>query len=246
MLIHLRIYGRLNDFIPKKHRYQPFHREIPETTSVKDLIEGCGIPHTEIDLILLNSDPVGFDTRVEDGDQVSVYPVFMEIDIPADKRLQRSQLKDPKFLVDVNLGRLARYLRLAGFNTAYRNDASDPELIEQLLKEDRVLLTRDLRLLMHNAVQTGYLVRSDQPQIQLQEVFDRFNLYSQRAPFTRCSHCNHHLSKVDKTEVEERLLPKTKKYVDDFAQCSRCGKVYWSGSHLQRLEPAIQKLLLDD
>lgn len=246
MQIHIRIYGRLNDFISKENRQRSFIREIPETTTVKDLIEGCGVPHTEMDVILINGEPVHFNRQVADNDRVSVYPVFMKVDVPVELRLQKRSLHNPRFLADVNLGRLARYLRLAGFDTAYRNDAKDPELVEQMKREDRVLLTRDRRLLMNGAVEAGYFVRSDIPVRQLEEVFYRFDLYRQRDPFSRCSNCNHRLSKVEKEAVKERLLPKTKRYVDDFSQCPECRKVYWSGSHLDRLEPELQKLLFSD
>jgi len=241
--VRLRFYEELNDFLPAARRKRDFERILPETTTVKDLIEGCGVPHTEVDLILVNGEPADFDRRVTDGDRVSVYPVFESLDISGATRLQERPLRNPRFLVDVNLGKLAGLMRLAGFDTAYRNDADDDELIEQMLDEDRALLTRDRRLLMRRAVQKGYLVRSDHPPDQLEEVITRFDLSGLVHPFTRCMHCNGLLHPVEKEAVMHRLRPLTKKYYNTFSQCDGCRRVYWRGSHYERLDPKVRALL---
>ncbi|TVQ67032.1 MAG: twitching motility protein PilT [Balneolaceae bacterium] len=241
--VRLRFYEELNDFLSPDRRKKEFERILPETTTVKDLIEGCGVPHTEVDLILLNGEPADFDRHVADGDRVSVYPVFESLDISDVTRLQERPLRAPRFLVDVNLGKLAGLMRMAGFDTAYRNDADDDELVEQMLEEDRALLTRDRRLLMRRAVHKGCLVRSDHPPEQLDEVIRRFDLAGLVRPFTRCMHCNGLLHPVDKEEVMHRLRPLTKKYYDTFSQCGGCRRVYWRGSHYERLDPKVRSLL---
>jgi len=243
LLVHLRFYEELNDFLSPDRHKKEFGRILPETTSVKDLIEGCGVPHTEVDLILVNGEPSDFDRQIVDGDRVSVYPIFESLDISDVTRLQERPLRNPRFLVDVNLGKLAGLMRMAGFDTAYRNDAGDDELVEQMLEEDRALLTRDRRLLMRRAVQKGYLVRSDHPPDQLGEVIRRFDLAGMVRPFTRCMHCNGLLHRVDKEEVMHRLRPLTKKYYDTFSQCSGCRRIYWRGSHYERLHPKVRSLL---
>ena len=239
----MRFYEELNDFLPSHRRKREFVRSIPEPTSVKDLIEGCRVPHTEVDLILVNGESTGFERLVKDGDRVSVYPVFESLDISPATRLQERPLRNPRFLADVNLGKLARFLRMAGFDTAYSNDASDDELVEQMHLEDRALLTRDRRLLMRRVVLKGYLVRSDQAADQLEEVLRRFDLESAIQPFTRCMHCNATLEKVDKSEIADRLKPLTKRYYQDFSRCTGCGRIYWRGSHRDRLDPKIRKIL---
>ncbi len=243
MKVTLRFYEELNDFLPPERRKKEFVRILPETTSVKDLIEGCRVPHTEVDLILINGDPVDFDRLVHDGDRVSVYPVFESFDISGATRLQERPLRQPRFLVDVNLGKLARLLRMAGFDTAWRNDAEDDELIEQMLREDRALLTRDRRLLMRRTVKKGYLVRSDRSADQLEEIIRRFDLADAVRPFTRCMHCNGRLQHVSKQSVMHRLRPLTKRYYNIFSQCSDCNRVYWRGSHRERLDPKIRNIL---
>ncbi len=241
--IRLRFYEELNNFLPPHQRKMEFVRTLPEPTTTKDLIEGCRVPHTEVDLILVNGESVTFDWMVADGDRVSVYPVFESLDISPATRLQERPLRNPRFLADVNLGKLARFLRMAGFDTAYRNDAHDDELIEQMLREDRALLTRDRRLLMRRVVQKGYLVRADRAADQLDEVLRRFDLKSIVRPFTRCMHCNARLEQVDKAKIENRLKPLTKRYYQDFSKCTGCGRIYWKGSHRERLDPKISEIL---
>src|SRR5699024_11823774 len=141
--VSLRFYGDLNQLIYARHNGQGFERCLPGPTSVKDLIEGCGVPHTEVDLILAKGEPVDFSYLVKEGDHLSIYPVFTSLNIPRGHRLQVLPLSDPRFLVDVNQGKLARYLRIAGFDTAYQNDAEGDELIARMQAEQRILLTRD-------------------------------------------------------------------------------------------------------
>lgn len=241
--VWLRFYGELNDLLSAGRRQTAFSRILPEPTSVKDLIEGCGVPHTEVDLILVNGRLVDFSWPVEGGERVSVYPLFRSIEISGAAPLQARTLREPRFLVDVNLGKLARFLRMAGFDTAYRNDAKDRELIGQMLEEDRVLLTRDRKLLMHKVVQYGCLVRSTRAADQLEEVLRRYDLFGEVNPYSRCIHCNGLLKSVPKEEVLDQLEPLTKRYYNRFSQCTGCGQVYWAGTHRDRLDPKVQKIL---
>lgn len=240
--VTLRFYGDLNELLSHRREGPAFRRRLPGPTSVKDLIEGCGVPHTEVDLILIDGEPAAFDRLIEGGEYVSIYPFFDSLAMPEADRLQRA-LSHPRFLADVNLGKLSRYLRMAGFDTAYRNDAGDADLIEQMQEEHRVLLTRDRKLLMHKVVDHGYLPRSDDPAEQLLEVLRRFDLFEKVHPFSRCPHCNGVLQEVPKEEVIDRLEPLTKRHFDRFSQCPGCGQVYWAGSHRRRLDPRVRKIL---
>lgn len=240
--VKLRFYGDLNDLISGNDKLI-VERALPEPASVKDLIEGCGVPHTEVDLILIDGRSAGFSHRIEGDENVSVYPFFSSIDLPETDRLQKRSLKTPRFIVDVNLGKLSRYLRLAGFDAAYRNDAKDDELIEQMLVEDRALLTRDRKLLMRKVVKIGYLPRSTYSADQLEEVLERFDLFDDVDPYSRCITCNGILERVEKDKVIDQLEPLTKKHYERFSQCVDCGQVYWAGSHRNRLEPKMQRML---
>lgn len=244
--VTLRFYGDLGDLISPNKSQRTVTRRLPGPTSVKDLIEGCGVPHTEVDLILIDGESVNFSELIQDGEHISVYPFFSSIELPDAERLQKPKLPNTRFLADVNLGKLARYLRMAGFDTAYRNDAEDEELIEQMLEENRALLTRDRDLLMYKVVQHGYLPRSDDAAEQLEEVLRRFDLFDDVKPYTRCPNCNGVLQSVSKEDVMDQLEPLTKRHFDDFAQCSDCGQVYWAGSHRRRLDPRINKILNDE
>ena len=241
--VTLRFYEELNDFLPRDRQKTAFDRVLPETTSVKDLIEGCKIPHPEVDLILVNSTPVYFYYQVKNGDFISVYPVFESMDISAETRLQERPLRNPQFLCDVNLGKLARYLRMAGIDTAYRNDAKDPELIDEAVNNNRALLTRDRRLLMHKKVTKGHFVRATHAADQLDEVLQRFDLHRQIKPFSRCVSCNGTLETVDKESIRDQLEPLTERHFHNFSRCRQCGRIYWAGSHRNRLHPKVEKLL---
>ncbi len=241
--IELRFYGDLNELLYINHDGISFERTLPEPTSAKDLVEGCGVPHTEVDLILVNGQAVDFSHLIKGGEHVSAYPFFNSVEIPEAKRLQKPNLPNPRFVVDVNLGKLARYLRLAGFDTAYQNHLKDEELIEIMLAEERALLTRDHKLLMHNVVKYGYLPRSNRAADQLAEVMKRFNLFDEVEPYTRCINCNGVLKSVAKEQILDQLEPLTKKHYEQFSQCPDCGQIYWQGSHRKRLHPKVRKIL---
>lgn len=240
----IRFYGDLVDFVSGFGSDERIiERSLSEPTSVKDLIEGCGVPHTEVDFILVDDEPVDFSYKVKSFEQISVYPFFNSLEIQSSDRLQVSKPNELLFVVDVNLGKLARHLRLAGFDTAYKNNATDAELIQQMEEENRILLTRDRKLLMRNAVKIGYLPRSDDPTEQLEEVFHRFDLFDEIQPYSRCVNCNGVLESVSKESVIDHLEPLTKKYFEEFSQCPDCGQVYWKGSHRNRLDSTIERLL---
>lgn len=240
----IRFYGDLVDLVSGVGSDKRIiERSLTEPTSVKDLIEGCGVPHTEVDFILADANPVDFSYKVISSEHISVYPFFKSLEIPDSQRLQTKKPDELKFLVDVNLGKLAKHLRLAGFDAAYRNDVRDSELIKQMEEENRILLTRDRKLLMRNAVKIGYLPRSDDPTKQLEEVFKRFDLFDEIQPYTRCVNCNGVLKNVSKESVMEELEPLTKKYFEEFSQCPDCGQVYWKGSHRNRLNSRLERLL---
>jgi uncharacterized protein with PIN domain len=198
-----------------------------------------GVPHTEVDLVLVNGRSVDFGHRLSDGDRVSVYPMFEAFDISPVSRVRALPLRDTRFVADVHLGRLARYLRLLGFDTAYRNVATDAELVECAGREHRILLTRDRGLLKRSAVDHGYLVRHTDPRQQLDEVIERFDLRASLRPFARCPVCNGVVEPVTKEEVLERLPERTAACYQEFWRCTQCGRLYWKGGHY----PSLRRLV---
>ena len=238
----LRFYAELNDFLRPALRYVPLERFFSPRTSVKDLIEGIGIPHTEVDLVLVNGESMDFAYRVEDGDRISVYPVFETIDITGVTRVRPAPLRHMRFVLDVHLGRLAAYLRLAGFDTLYRNDLDDAALA-QAAAGGRVLLTRDQELLKRRAVTRGYWLRSTQPGEQLTDVLRRFDLTEAVCPFSRCLRCNTRLDAVAKADVLAELHPRTRERYDDFSRCPDCRRVYWQGAHVHALRRRLDEAI---
>jgi uncharacterized protein with PIN domain len=241
-----RFYEELNDLLPAERRKRTFLYDFCGEPAVKDVIEAIGVPHTEVDLILVNGASVGFDYRLQPGDRVAVYPVFESLDIGPVTRLRPRPLREPKFVCDVHLGKLARRLRLLGFDVAYRNNATDPELVETALAQRRIILTQDRGILKLKKVTHGYLVRSPDVRQQVVEVTKRFDLVSRIDPFSRCTQCNGLIRAVDKADVEAALQPRTREYYQEFFRCEACGKIYWMGSHYRRMAADVDELLVGE
>ena len=113
-------FAELNDFLPRRHRFTTVVRLFDGEVSVKDSTKAAGVPHTEVDLVIVNSESVDFTYRVRDGDRIAVYPVFEALDIGPIARVRPEPLREPRFFADAHLGRLARHLRLLGFDTGVR------------------------------------------------------------------------------------------------------------------------------
>ena len=240
--VWLRFYEELNDHLPPEQRKLSFRHFFHGRVSVKDLLESVGVPHTEIDLILVNGDSVDFNYLVQQGDRISVYPMFERFDIAAVSKVRPEPLRAIKFVLDVHLGKLANYLRMAGFDTLYERDYFDAELAAISSSQHRILLTRDRGLLKHRIIQYGHFVRQTDPLKQLQEIIRWFDLYRLLNPFSRCIRCNGILQPVDKSDIQSLLPPGTSKYYHTFRQCRECHQVYWKGSHYQKMQRLLSKI----
>lgn len=239
--VHLRFYEELNDFLSNDRQKIRFTYQVAPKTSVKDVVESLGVPHPEIDLILVNGKSVDFLYQVQNDDNISVYPVFEKLDISEIIRLRPAPLRNMRFILDVHLGKLAKHLRLLGFDTDYQNDRTDAEIVMQSLKEHRLILTRDIGLLKHKKITHGHWMRNTDPEKQLDEVLTQFDLYRLCQPFTRCLECNSLLTPVLKENIVAELLPMTSQYYENFMRCSGCGRIYWEGTHYQKLKKFVEK-----
>ncbi len=237
-----RFYEELNDFLPKEKIKKRFEHNFIGRASVKDVIESLGVPHTEVDLIIVNGESKNFSYIINDSDDISVYPVFESIDISNLQKLRPEPLREPKFILDGHLGTLARYLRMLGFDTNYRNDYADKEIVKISLKEKRAILTRDVGILKRNEVTRGYWVRNTDPAKQVEEVVKRFDLKNQIQEFSRCVECNSILENIEKEKIIDRLPPKVKAAHNNFLYCKNCDKIYWRGSHYESMKGLIEKL----
>lgn len=240
--VTFRFFGELNDFLPERRRDVDFGYDFNGAQTVKHLIEAAGVPHPEVEAILADSVPVAFDYQPRDGQHITVYPLVNDL-APGTYPPLRPPWPEPiAFLADNHLGRLARYLRLLGFDTAYDGDWDDDELAERSRDENRVLLTRDRGLLKRSLVQFGYCLRTTDSREQLMAVLSRFCLFDRLEPWRRCLRCNGRLHPVDKAAILDRLEPKTRLYYDDFQQCAACGQVYWHGSHMDELVALVEEV----
>ena len=240
--VNVRAYAELNDFLGSERRGVTVRRPFRPHQTVKDVLEAMGIPHTEVDLILVNGNAVDFAHRPTAGDRIAAYPVFEALDIGSTARLRPVPLRNPRFVIDVNLGRLARLLRVLGFDVWWSNDADDQTLTDISVGQQRILLTRDRALLKRRAITHGLFVYSGHPEEQTLEVMRRLDLRRRLAPFTRCVRCNGRLVAVSKKEVIDRLKPLTRRYYDNFSRCADCGRIYWPGSHHSRLVSLVEGL----
>ncbi|MCL6493471.1 MAG: Mut7-C ubiquitin/RNAse domain-containing protein [Ignavibacterium sp.] len=241
--ISIRFYEELNDFLPKEKRKKRFTHSFIDRTSVKDLIESLGVPHTEVDLILVNGKSVNFKYLINDGDDISVYPVFESLDISDVQHLRAKPLRKPKFICDVHLGKLARNLRMFGIDVYYKNFMNDEEIVKISLAEKRTILTRDTGLLKRSDVTHGYFIRNDDPEKQTAEIISRFSLMKLVKPFTLCLDCGSKLVKINKKDILHLIPENVKQEQNKFFYCVNCKKIFWAGSHFNNMSLFIKEMM---
>ena len=237
--VELTFIGDLNYFLGPEAQ-KTVVRQIKERTSVKDIIEACGIPHTEVDRIFVNGRAVDFSHVLNENTAIDVHSVNVTGGEFCGNPLQTRNMS--RFVLDGHLGKLARNLRLLGFDVLYQNAAEDRQLLDAMQREKRALISRDRRLLMHSMVRHGYCPRSQDHEEQTLEVLRRFNLAALMRPFSRCLTCNAELQTAEKKDVFDQLEPLTKIYYEDFRRCLGCGKIYWGGSHFDKLRARVEKI----
>ena len=236
-----RFYEELNDFLAPERRGREFSVPCARAATTKHMIEALGVPHTEVELILLNGESVGFDRLIADGDRVAVYPAFEAFDVTPLLRLREQPLRSCRFVADAHLGGLAHLLRMMGFDTLYDNAIADHEIERLACADHRIVLTRDRELLKRRGVTHGMYVRALRPPMQLREVFERLDLARSARPFTLCLHCNARLAPVDKAAVLPQLPPRVAAQFERFSACQGCARVYWEGSHWRRMRGLIDQ-----
>ncbi len=239
MNITLRFHGRLNDFLPRSRRAVAFAQSVDGAPAIKDTLESVGVPHPEIERVVVNGAPVDMAYIAQPDDICEIYPPRQPIDF---YRAAFAELR-PTFVADVHLGRLAAYLRMLGFDTVYSSvDLADPLLADIAYRDQRILLTRDLGLLKRKIVRFGYFVRETAPLRQLAEIVERYDLLHYGMQALRCTNCNGALEAVAKDEIAPQMTAQTLRYYDEFRRCTACGKVYWRGSHHEKIERFVDGL----
>jgi len=151
-----------------------------------------------------------------------------------------------RFIVDTNVGKLARWLRILGYDTLFINEIDDKELIAIGLKEKRVLLTKDTQLMLRRVVTSGrlkaLLIEDDNPKDQLRQVVRTMKLDQERK-FTLCLECNEPLVPRSKDEVQDLVPPYVFKTQSHYFQCPACHRIYWRGTHWQRMNQELKMLM---
>ncbi len=241
---NFRFYAELNEFLAPGRRWHAFDSPCAQSATVKHMIEALGVPHTEVELVLVNGESVGFTRMLEEGDRVAVYPKFETFDVSPLLRVRDTPLRITRFVADAHLGGLARLLRMAGFDTLYDNNFDDSEIAIIAARQGRVVLTRDRDLLKRRSITHGCFLHAQKPAQQLRELFERLDLARSAQPFTLCLHCNTRLQAIDKVLVLQRIPPKTREFYDNFSTCDVCRRVFWQGSHWQRMRALLDDIVL--
>mgnify|MGYP001820042941 CR=1 FL=1 len=238
-----RFYEELNDFLPKHRRRTDAATTFKEKRSIKDAIESLGVPHTEIDLILVNGKSVDFDYILQDEDRVSVYPVFESLNISDATHLRKLPLRRSKFIADINLGKIATYMRVLGFDVYFDSRLSPREIVEISKREKRIILTGNRKLLKFKDVSHGIFIRPGTTVQQIKRLIDYLDIKDRVDPFTRCLQCNSLLQKVPKEKILDRIPQKTRAYCDAYARCLSCDKIYWKGTHFIHMDKVVRQIL---
>ncbi len=233
--IKVRLYAELNEHLPLKSRMRPFDVTVGDDATILQLLHDLRIPESEVDLALVNGEACTGQYILRAGDAVSLYPVFESMDLSGVTKFRQRPLREPRFVLDVHLGKLASFLRMLGFDTLYRGDYADNELVDVSLNEERTLLSRDRALVSEPRLLRAYAVKEEEPRAQLVEVVRRFDLAGSTHPFARCMRCNATLLHVGRESVAHILPPKAAELYSDFVSCPVCSRIFWKGSHYARM-----------
>lgn len=238
-----RFYEELNDFLPKQRRKADFQAGFEEKRSIKDMIEAIGVPHTEIDLILVNGKSVDFGYFLQDGDRVSVYPVFESVNVENVTRLRQIPLRKTRFVADINLGDIVKYMRALGYDVHFDPSLSNREIIKISKKENRIILTKSRQLLKFKEVTHGIFVRPGTLEQQIRRIIDYLDIRHRIMPFSRCLCCNGLLRSISKEIIADRIPPKTREFCDEYVHCESCDKIYWKGTHYLKMLKVLDRIL---
>lgn len=240
--VTLRFYAELNEFLPPKHRQRDWVLRCDTPAPARHLIETCGVPHPEVELILREGVSIDLETPIDDGQRLAVYPMFESFDVRPLLRLRPRPLRRPRFLADAHLGALARRLRLLGFDTLWFNDLGDAALVRLAVAEHRILLSRDRALLMHQALTHACYLRPTATEAQLRQLIERLQLCPEIAPFTRCTVCNAPLEPLSADEARPEVPARVQQRLTRYWRCRGCRRIYWPGSHWRAMCAQIERL----
>lgn len=241
--VMFRFYEELNDFLPAQRRKRDFQVGFKGRESVKDMIEALGVPHTEVDLILVNGKSVDFRYIIQHGDRISVYPTFESLDIRDVTRLREIPLRQTRFIADINIRDVVKYMRALGLDVYYDSSLSPREIIRISKRKNRTILTKSRKLLKFRDVTHGIFIRPGTTVEQIRGIIDYLSLSELIDPFSRCLQCNKPLVGVSKDSILDRIPPKTREFCDEYSYCEACDKIYWKGTHYTRIKKVVDEIL---
>ncbi len=238
-----RFYEELNDFLSPRRRKRDFQVGFKGRESVKDMIEALGAPHTEVDLILVNGKSVDFGYIIQNGDRISVYPTFESLDIKDVTRLREVPLRQTRFIADINIRDIVKYMRALGLDVYYDASLLPREIIRISKRENRTILTKSRKLLKFRDVTHGIFIRAGTTVEQIRGIIDYLSLREFIEPFSRCLQCNKPLVRVSKERILERIPPKTREFYDEYSYCKTCDRIYWKGTHYMKIKKVVDEIL---
>ncbi|MCP4576291.1 MAG: Mut7-C ubiquitin/RNAse domain-containing protein [Deltaproteobacteria bacterium] len=248
--IIFRFNGELNDFLPPDRRMRGFASRFKGRESIKDKIEALGVPHSEVDFILVNGKSVAFNYILDNGDHIGVYPWIETLDVPGITHLMHMPTGSPRFIADQNIHDIVKIMRALGLDVFQDQIFSPEELVHISINEKRIILSTSRQLLKRKRVVHGFFIRQGNREAQIQKIVNRLSLKNRCKPFSRCLICNTLLEMVEKESVWERIPPKTRNHCNDFARCLSCNRIYWKGTHYQKIKEKVDRILssanLDD
>lgn len=243
--VSFRFYAELNQHLPPERRQKDFLYAVEDPANLGDAIAALDVPLGEIELLLVNGVSVDYSYRPGEGDRISVYPTFDAMDVGSVTKLEPRPHRRQAFVLDVHLGKLAHLLRMLGFDALYRNDFSTQDILAVAARDDRIVLSKSTLLLGSGAITAGYRIRSADPREQLVEVLERFDLWLCTRPFQRCLLCNSLLTAVPREEILDRLPEKVRSLSCGFTRCPACDRIYWEGTHAERMKRFIEDLFAE-
>ena len=154
-----------------------------------------------------------------------------------------------RFVVDINVGKLAKWLRVMGYDTLLFTDQDDGKMITLALQQQRIILTKDKQIIKRRLITSGklkaILVEGDNPKVQLQQVASALNLKYQCKPFSLCLECNQYLNQIDIDKVTDLVPPYVYKTQNHYMECPKCHRIYWQGTHWLAMKEELEELIVE-
>ncbi len=242
-MLRIVFHGNLFELLSKKLKSSEVGYSLNRRATIKDIIESLGIPHTEVGKIEKGEEQLTFHHIGVAGEPYHIYPFTCDTPVLRPTILRPLPFSSISFIADDTVGKLRRNMRMAGLDTSAAPLKPLTEIAASATQQQRILITRNRDLLKCKDVIFGQLVRSGDHVIQLREVFCRYTFAERPIPFSRCLECNIFLLDAQKKDILDELQPLTRKYYFSFKKCPGCTRIFWHGSHLEKMRGIVNSVL---